>query len=1523
MNPVYITVGYRNCKKTFDFSIKYTILITMRILTKKILSVLLSFLLVFCGVIPAFSSFENSEHNLKNIIDKEVLNLFKITDSYNSNNGNFIIWIQDLHNDFTTQNRIYKALENLTKKHDFKIYGEGVVDKKLDVSILNSIPNKRIKKETVNVLFKNSILSACEYYVLSNTDKSVNGIEDKKEYLDNLTILERINKNKDFNNYVADNIIKEVSDLKQQNILDRVLSLQILKLNDVNIPDNYPNLQKYQIVSNNLSNINPRKLQSQFKNFLSQSKKYSGLYNLLTLDSDYGYAQVYDYINSTLPELKESKKDKELITYFQSNKLLSEINMVSLLYEKEYYINDLLNNESLDENEREIIDLDNYVKLLKDLINANILPSHYKLLKENKKYFTELIKKYLSNDVLAFALYLLNDKDLFSFFDTNMERNEIFVNNLLKDNSDKIVVAGGFHSDITDKLKQANVSYIVLTPNIGLTHAFNNLFSTTLKYGSNEQIASNILSILSSWQIMFSDKDAFQKEIDEWIENNEELKDNLSVVIDTKYNGFKISVSYADAKISREFDRYKKDVQKQVILSKGQQNLFVDDILKIAKQHYLFGQDVEIRVSDDNSLLNNIVPMSFKVIDKTPIIFINKKFLKELYVNPYLAQSAIKMLYYSSADFTDTDAFTSFISTKYEDLQTIYDITTKIRNSKPSLIFTVKTKIEKGINNIKAGIGNFGKINTIKEISEEDISTEDEKYMAEALKQATLARQHRGFFTSFVQPPIGGFLINADGITGKNYNKVDSVLHAETLTFVDFLKNCLQKQERQSDGRLTEKGKVLMDLLDLVLINGQSINRRVFQDRTYLLSSLGINIDYSKKRSIDTVFAESNAVLKCVNNQLGDPLSSATMYCTLASCNKCSRTMAELGIEKLVYGSFSANKSHKSINTILDAGIKVVGGVFQKQCDERIVNYRFLNLSVLRTKIASAIQFVIRFIYNFRKDLDRFLNYLIANISATGTELLDLKYDISDLQRKIDWSNLDSCPDEVNKLVLLLRKIDAYDDVTKRASMVYVVRNGCEIKIENGNIVFYNKEGKKLDFYINIAKKMVVSERYAEKMEKLAMVRNFADMDDNLAERDKPFNKDMKSVFSTLALYGIGQPIPITGNTLEKANIRLDSLLKDIRALVPTIYIENAAMQYDLEIDEYVLNRDYINNIAHSSIDKDTFVYLRNLFGDMQQEWYDLFVDFINKTKQLRQQNNVTYDDFVNLLLKQHPNYKQHEFIVKIWGGMSREMATRFIQGLCRTDISSGMNINDFKEKMKFMSLLEFSRLYCSQDKQDEKESVRLGKAIKDIEEGKNINKYFDSPVRFVVISRPTVVREAIVAYFNSIIRQKYSDLEVVSTGQTTISIYKKGVDKSIPVKNVMDNGIPASNIIFTGDEFNDGGVDYPIYKLQQNQGNNEMAIINTNYNPFNGEAIALSEIPGFSNDNSSAGNVERNVLLQRLILSIIEENIGRIATDSEYEPVNVAQELKFRIFDNNVVDFETQAQQPDIVNVEDMLKAG
>ena len=234
------------------------------------------------------------------------------------------------------------------------------------------------------------------------------------------------------------------------------------------------------------------------------------------------------------------------------------------------------------------------------------------------------------------------------------------------------------------------------------------------------------------------------------------------------------------------------------------------------------------------------------------------------------------------------------------------------------------------------------------------------------------------------------------------------------------------------------------------------------------------------------------------------------------------------------------------------------------------------------------------------------------------------------------------------------------------------------------------------------------------------------------------------------------------------------------------------------------------------------------------------------------------------------------------------------------------------------------ARLYFSADENDHKEAVRIKQDIAEIEKGKDLNISAESDVRFVVTAfRPTLVREQVAKYYRQIIQSKYSDLEVVSTGQTTISVYKKGINKTIPLIHAMRNGALARDIIYSGDEFNDGGVDYPVYTLQQQQGNQDMIVINTNGRPLQGNFITLSDILGFDKGTTVDSNVRRNVLLQRMILSIIEENIDLIATNPEYEPVDVAQELKSRLFSQNILDFEEQAQQPEILSIADMLKAG
>jgi len=1489
----------------------------MNILNKKLISICISILFILVNTLPSLANI-NSNSEFKKIIDDDsILAYSKITDSYNAEDDSVIVFIQDLHNDYLIQKEIYNILKILSKNKSFNIYSEGVVDNLLDISIFNYIPNEKIKGEIVNNLFKKSILSACEYFAFENKDNQVNGIEDKQLYYNNLLLLEKINKNKKFNNYIADNIIKFIENLKRQSLVNKVLAIQTLNLNVVDIPQDFPNLQKYQVVSKYLSNINSKKLNSQFKNFVSKSKKNIDVYNLLKLNSNYGYSKVYDYININLPDFQ--KNNKEFINYLKANKALYEINKVSLVYERENFINQLLSREDLDKSEKEILDLDKFATYLKNLVNTNIMPNHYVILKENRKYVEELFNKYLSNQLLAFSLNLLNNEDFYDFYDTNLNRNKIFIKNLTKDNSNKIIIAGGFHSEITKELKKLNKSYIVLTPNIvNMSHAFNNLFSTALKYGTDEQKIENILAILDSWKIFFSDTETFQESINLWIEKSNELKDKLTINIDNENN---VTISYNDKTITKNFSL---PTQKEIqYLSKKQQKLFINDMLRIARQYYLFGKSAEIEVVSDDTLLESMIPMRVVYKNSIPIIQINDKFLSSLYNNSDLVSTSIKLLYFYSSKLINNKNFIDFVSQNYSDLQKLYNIKTDLKYIKPSIWFTIKNNINNFIKNIKIRFNNFKKIKTIKEISKNQLKNEDEINMAEALKQATIARQTRGFFTTFIQPPIGAYIVNSDKVVGRNFNRTDSVLHAETLAFIDFLKNYIQENEKTAEGILTEKGKFLTQLLELVFINGQYIQNKTFQNNPMLLKNLGIEIDYSKKRDVNMVFAESNAVLKFVNDQLGNPLSSVKLYCTLAPCNKCAKTMSVLSIDKLIYGSYSVNMRHNSINNLLENGIKVEDGILLKQCDERIVNYKFMNLSMFRTKIASFIQNIRGVVSNIFRKFNITTDYLIANISISEIKILDLKYSLIDLQENLNWNNLQENLESVNKFIEVLKSIDAYDNITKRAGMIFAIKNKAIIKIEKGNIVFYNKDGKKFDFYINIVGKMVVSKNYIKKMEQLAQVKNFTDIDDNIALRDTPFNKEMQSIFSTLTMYGIAQPIPITGNTLEKTRKRLDPLGKEIKNLVSTIYIENAAIQCDIKDGDFVENKNYINNIVKSVINKDTLKDLSEIFGNIQQEWYDLFVSFIEQTKELRKQQNITYEDFTKILVQPKDKYMEH--IVQIWGTLSKKEAINEINKIYENAINNNTSKEKFLKAMKIISLLELSRLYFSQDTQDKKEVIRLRQDIEKIEKGENLCNFVDSNVRFVVTAfRPIIVREQIAKYFKNIVQKKYSDLDVINTGLTTMSVCRAYINKSIPLRFYIQRGISAENIIFTGDEFFVGGVDYPIYLLQQEQESKGLVAINTDGISFIENFISLCDINGFSSDISSSENIKRSILLQNIILSILEENIGQIVTDIEYEPINIAQELKHRIYNLNTIDFQKElVDQPEIDSIADVLKAG
>ena len=237
--------------------------------------------------------------------------------------------------------------------------------------------------------------------------------------------------------------------------------------------------------------------------------------------------------------------------------------------------------------------------------------------------------------------------------------------------------------------------------------------------------------------------------------------------------------------------------------------------------------------------------------------------------------------------------------------------------------------------------------------------------MVEALKEAEHGRGKHSEFSTFLKPAVGAFITDEKGNKGRGYNGEGSLLHAEYFSIINYLQNCIERNEIGETGEYTEKGRKLSALLKAVLLNAETLNRRVFEKNPRLLKMSGYEVIYPKTRTIDDVFNETNLVFKYVNGELGNLLADASLYCTLAPCNKCSKMMAFLGIKELIFASSAINSSHKGAEVLEDAGVKVTGEVLTREAGEYIANYSVTNSSPGRTRIASFFQTLSRVVAGF------------------------------------------------------------------------------------------------------------------------------------------------------------------------------------------------------------------------------------------------------------------------------------------------------------------------------------------------------------------------------------------------------------------------------------------------------------------------------------------------------------------------------------------------------------------------------
>ncbi|MDD2523382.1 MAG: nucleoside monophosphate kinase, partial [Endomicrobiaceae bacterium] len=480
---------------------------------------------VFSQGIYGFASPNTMPLGIKEIssINNQLIpfNIGKITDALYSGKGKIVINIQDLHSHEQTQRNISTILSILDNKYGLdKVYVEGAVGK-VETGWLSKIKDEQIKKVIVNNLLTSGRLTGSEYYAVEKGKENLlEGIENKKIYVENLKRLKEIYEKKDeIESYIPyiENILEKTS--------EKYYTRENIRLNKIIKENKQGKLRadkyfEYLIKATKRANIDLRgygsivgfiKLLDKQKE-LKKDKINEEISQLLNeLKGQLTYAQYkeltekigrksqesefyYELAKTVQKEgLLESNKYKNAKIFFEYIILNQELNPIELAKQEKRLLEELNYRFASTGAEKEIYFLKEYVGYMSGYLNNKLTAEEYEYFIKHIDDFKLLWAKYIDIDgIIEVTKYFeLFDK----FYKENVERNRQFVKSIIgqmpkeaeegiriRANIDhkkkvleeigeskqiSVVVTGGFHTYGFNKLlAEEGISYIVITPNI-------------------------------------------------------------------------------------------------------------------------------------------------------------------------------------------------------------------------------------------------------------------------------------------------------------------------------------------------------------------------------------------------------------------------------------------------------------------------------------------------------------------------------------------------------------------------------------------------------------------------------------------------------------------------------------------------------------------------------------------------------------------------------------------------------------------------------------------------------------------------------------------------------------------------------------------------------------------------------------------------------------------------------------------------------------------------------------------------
>ena|GEM_PF-4321081 len=449
----------------------------------------------------------------------------KITSSKDVKSDITVINIQDLHCHPQTQRNISKIISQIADKYNLKkIYVEGGYGD-IDVSWLDTIKDEKIKRQIIEGLLEEGILTGSEYYKLTNNNEvELKGIDEEQIHKDNVRRLSWIIENQSKYRDVITKVENEINILEKMYVnsrnerfnrdIEKYLTSKIdsrrfyrqlakyvrdinenpEKYNNITAIrlEDYPNITKFIALRRTSKDIDVREVTQQLQMVINELKNklpYNVYTKLLSETENLSDSQkVVELITMLCNKegINLENRYKALNTFLESNGINRELNTVELVQEERQLLSEIRKALSYNNEEYEITFISDFSKYFKDYLEYKLTDADWKYFEKEFDQFITLYSKYATVNRIQ---EIYGDfEEINKYYKINDQRNNIFVSNLLKDeeisvsetdrvrqeeeilkNSKEVIIAvtGGFHSsELEEILAKKEVNTIVITPSI-------------------------------------------------------------------------------------------------------------------------------------------------------------------------------------------------------------------------------------------------------------------------------------------------------------------------------------------------------------------------------------------------------------------------------------------------------------------------------------------------------------------------------------------------------------------------------------------------------------------------------------------------------------------------------------------------------------------------------------------------------------------------------------------------------------------------------------------------------------------------------------------------------------------------------------------------------------------------------------------------------------------------------------------------------------------------------------------------